>query len=242
MKCKRFKNEDLRNEEWFQFNTEVKTLVEQYAPQTLEIEALFASFLSLYANADEALEIIRKSATTEQIAETDAARDTVFRGFADAVKSANNHFDTIKRAAAKRLQIVFDGYGNLARKSYDEETASIYNFLQEMNGKYANDIMTLGLNDWVMQLEADNQAFETLTKTRDNETSTKTALRMKNVRTETDRCYRDILDRLDALMLINGTLPYEAFVRNLNVRVERYSNTVAQRKGRNAAKKKKTAE
>ena len=242
MKCKRFKNEDLRNEEWFQFNTEVKSLVEQYTPQTLEIENLFATFLSLYANADEALEIIRKSATTEQITEADAARDTVFRGFADAVKSANKHFDAVKRAAAKRLQIVFDTYGNLARKSYDEETALIYNFLQEMKGKYSNDIATLGLNDWVVQLETDNQTFETLMKTRDNETSTKTALRMKNVRTEADRCYRDILDRLDALMLVKGLLPYEPFVRDLNVRVERYSNTVAQRKGRNAAKRKKTAE
>ena len=242
MKCNRFKNEDLRNEEWFQLNTEFKTLVEQYNPATLGIEVLFNKFLPLYANADEALEVIRKSATTEQIAEADNVRDVVFRGFADSVKSAQNHFDSAKRDAAKRIKIVLDKYGNIARKSYDEETASIYNLLQEMNGTYANDIATLGLGDWVSQLEADNKAFDALMQTRYGETSSRTELRMVNVRTETDRCYRDTLDRLDALMLINGDEQYAPFVKDLNTRIDRFSNIIAQRKGRSAAKKEKAAE
>ena len=237
MKCKRFRNEDLRNEEWFQFYTEFKTLVEQYNPETLDIDTLFTQFLSLYNDADEALEVIRKSADTKQIADADTTRDNVFRGFADAVKSAQNHFDSAKREAANRLQIVFDHYGNIARKSYDEETASIYNFIQDMKGSSAAEITTLGLGDWVTQLDSDNQAFEALMVDRYDETSSKTSLRMAEVRKETDRCYRDILDRLDALILINGNNDYTPFVKDLDTRVDRYSNIIAQRKGRSAAKK-----
>ena len=233
MKCKRFRIENLRNEEWFQFYTEFKTIVEQYTPQALDIEQLFTQFVALYDNVDEALEVIRKSASTEQLADADAGRDSVFRGFADAVKSAGNHFDSDKRDAAKRLQIIFDQFGNLARKPYDEETASIYNFLQEINAK-ATDVNLLGLADWSNRLDADNKAFDALLKDRYDESTSKTTLRMKEVRIETDRCYRDILDRIDALIIVKGESAYTSFVKDMSVRVERFENVLAQRKGRAA--------
>lgn len=239
MKCNRFKIELLRNQEWFQFYTDFKTAVSQFDSAILGIDALFANFLVLYNSADEVLEMIRKSATTEQIADADTNRDGTFRGLIDAIKSALNHFDPAKREAAKRLQIVVNTYGNLARKSYDEETASIYNFLQELNGDYAANITLLALNDWVVQLEADNKTFDTLMQNRYTEGSGKTNLRMQTIRLDTDRCYRDMLDRLDALMLINGDEVYAPFVNELNARSLRYENILAQRKGRAAAKKNK---
>ncbi len=217
--------------------------MEQYTPTALNIEELFTSFLSLYANADEALEIIRKSATTSQIAEADRVWDSIFRGFSDAVKSAQNHFDPAKREAAQRLLVIFNHYGNIARKPCDEETASIYNFLQDINsGTLAADVFLLRLDDWITQLDADNQIFEALMKNRYDENSAKTDLKIKSVRTETDRTYRDILDRLDILILINGDALYTPFVKDLNVHSEQFNNLIAQRKGRNAAKGKEDNE
>jgi hypothetical protein len=241
MKCNRFGVEKLRNEEWFQFYTEFKTLVEQYRPSSLNISPLFSVFVTLYADADEALEIIRKSATTEQLADSDAARDGTLRGFNNAVKSALDHFNAPKREAAKRVQIVIDTYGNIARMYYDEETASIYNFLQEMKGKYADDITLLELTGWVEQLDTDNKAFDVLMKSRYSEEAQKTSLRLLPIRTEIDRNYRDTLDRIDALVLINGSVPpYSAFVKDLNARTLRFENILAQRQGRAAAKKSKS--
>ncbi|MDR2652936.1 MAG: DUF6261 family protein [Prevotellaceae bacterium] len=237
MKIKRFRNENLRNEEWFQFYTEFKTLVEQYTPAALNIDTLFATFLTLYDNADNTLEVIRKSAITEQLAEADNARDIVFRGFVEAVKSGLHHFDANRREAAKRLQIALNHYGNIARKSYDEETASIYNFLQEMNGAYAADVATLNLTDWITQLDADNRAFDALQQARYTEGEAKTDIRVVEVRKELDRNYRDILDRIDASILLNGETQYAPFVKALNIRVEHYSDIIAQRKGRAAKKK-----
>jgi hypothetical protein len=237
MKIKRFRNEILRNEEWFQFYTEFKALVEYYTPAVLNIDALFPAFLTLYGSADEAMEVIRKSATTEQIAEADNARDTVFRGLAEAVKSSLYHFDIGKREAAKRLQTVLSHYGNIARKSYDEETASIYNFLQELNGAYAADVTALNLTDWLTQLDADNHAFDALLQARYAEGEAKPDIRTLEVRRELDRNYRDMLDRIDASILLNGETQYAPFVKALNIRVEHYSNIIALRKGRAAKKK-----
>jgi hypothetical protein len=240
MKCKRFNLANLRNEEWFQFFTEFKALVEQYYPGMLNIEELFAVFIMLYVDVDQALEVIRKSATTEQLVEADNDRDIDFRGFVDAVKSALSHFDPAKSEAARRLQIVLDQYGNVARKSYDAETASIYNLVQEMNGAHAADIALLGLGDWITRLDADNKAFEVLKNTRYSEEEGKPAFRVRELRKKIDSNYRDMLDRIDASILLNGETQYAAFVNAHNIRVDHYNNIIAQRKGRNAKKKDET--
>ena len=55
---------------------------------------------------------------------------------------------------------------------------------------------------------------------------------MKAVRLSLDNTYRDIIKRINALMLINGTANHEAFARELNVRIEKMNNSLAMRKGR----------
>lgn len=224
----------LRNEEHFQFQTEFKASVAKYSAQALSIEALYATWEPLYAQELEALQVIRKSATTEQLAIADTERDEIFRGFADAVKSLLNHFSADKRMAASRVNVVLDQYGNVARKSYDEETAAITKLVQEANGALRADIATLGLADWIAELDTRNKAFDALMKSRYSEAAAKTELRMKQVRAEIDLVYRAIADRLDALMLLNGPAAYEPFVRELNTRVDRYNDIIAMRKGRNA--------
>lgn len=230
MKCKRLRTEELRNEGWFIFFESLKELIEQYGADTLDIEALFSVLISFYEDADEALELIRKNVTTEQLAESDSQRDSIFRGMADTVKAASNHFDEGNRQAAKRLQVIFDHYGNLTRKQYDEETGAIHNLLQELYA-YPEDIDLLGLRTWMVQLEIKNNEFKALMKLRNSTESAKTNLRMKNIRVEADRCFRDILDRLDALMLLNGEEKYAPFVNELNTMIDRQSDVVAKRKG-----------
>jgi len=241
MKTTKINLSHLQNEEHYQFHAEFNASVSQYGAQTLNIEVDFASYASIYHQEELALQVIRKSATTEQLANADAERDDIFRGFVDAVKSALNHFNVDKRTAAARITVMLDQYGNVARKSYDQETAAISKMVQEFKGAYAADITTLQLNDWITELESKNTAFEALMKTRYSEEASKTELRMKEVRIEIDTVYRTIADRLDALMLINGASSYEAFVRELNARVDRYNDIIAQRKGRNAKDKTDTA-
>ncbi len=234
MKTNRIDLSRLRNEEHFQFQTEFKASVDKYGAQALNIEGAFVNHESLYEQELEALQVIRKSATTEQLAIADAERDDIFRGLSDAIKSNLNHFNADKRSAATRIKIAFDQYGNIARKPYDEETAALTKLISEAKGSLSNDFATLGLTDWVTELNSKNNAFDLLMKSRYSEESTKTELRMKSVRLEIDAVYRMISDRLDALMLINGTASYEPFVRELNTRVDRYNEIIAQRKGRNA--------
>lgn len=225
----------LRNEEHLQFQTEFKKLVETSNPATLNIVEAFNAYLLVYSDESTALDIIIKSAISDDIVDADGVRDYTFRGFSDAILSASRHFNAGVKQAALHLLVVIEHYGNIARKPYDEETAAITSLVIDLTTTYAADVTAInGLTEWVTELKAKNDAFESLKKSRYTEESAKTMLRMKEVRVRADAAYHTITDRLEALMLINGEAGYTGFVNELNARIASYSNLLAQRKGRNA--------
>lgn len=230
----------LRNEQHYQFQTEFKELVAHHNPQALKIEKEFALYLPLYQKEDDTLKVIRKSAVTEKLAEADTQRDFTYSGLVDAVKAALKHFSPAVQEAAKRAKIVFDTYGNVTRKPYDEESAAITNILQELNGKYAPDIALLNLQEWVAKLEADNTQFLTLIKDRYADLNLEAIANMPQVRSQIDEVYRTIVERINALVIVEGSEAYIAFVNSLNQRIAHYRNVLKQRQG--TKKEKKTAQ
>lgn len=240
LKTKRIDLIPMRNEEHYQFHAEVKALIVAAGPQKLNIADDFTDYSQLCNDELDALQLIRKSALSDQLEDADTKRDAVFRGLVDAVKSAKNHFVEAKKEAAARLSIVLDQYGNVARKPYNEESAAITKLLKELAEKHAPDAELLGLNDWVAELAARNNAFDTLMKSRFTEDAERTTLRMRQVRSTIDLQFRAILTRIDALVIVNGPAEYTAFVRELNARIDKYDNLVAVRQGKAAAVKDKT--
>jgi len=221
------------NEEHFQFQSDFKALVEQYTPETLNIDAAWAIYQPAYDKEEGTLDTIRKSTFTGDIAGADRNRDSLNSGFENTIKGALNHFDPAKKEAAEHIQVALDHYGNINRKSYDEETAAIYSLVDDLNGKYADDVATLGLQEWVTALKAANDEFVALMQERYSEEAGKPQYNMKTARTEVDAAYRSITERIDALIIVNGEEAYAGFVNDLNERIERYNNAVARREGRN---------
>lgn len=221
----------LHNEEHFQFQTGFKELVDQYTPSALGVETLYPNYLRVFGNEEEALNVIRKSEVTKELELSDALRDFTFRGLSDTVIGSLNHFNPEVRRVAERVQIVFDHYGNLTIKPYDEETAAINSLLSDLYGT-PEDIATLNISAWVGELHNNNTAFDGLTKTRYTKEAVKTLLRMKQVRTEMDAAYRGLVKRINALIEVQGQEAFTEFVNELNKRIEKNENNLAIRKGR----------
>ena len=78
------------------------------------------------------------------------------------------------------------------------------------------------------------RTFVALMQERYSEEAGKPQYNMKTARQETDKAYRTITERIDALMIVNGEEAYAGFVNELNQRVEKYNKLLAQREGRNA--------
>lgn len=224
----------LRNGEHFQFHTDVKNLVEKFDANKLSIKDPFEKYLLLYDHEDEVLEKIRKSATTEQIAEADTTRDITLKGLTEAVSTAQKHFKPEVREAARKVQILLNTYGKIADLPYNEETAKIYNLIEEMKKDYATDIATMKLEDWVQELENNNKQFDTLMNQRYDEQLSKTTTNPREIRSQIDTLYKSMMDIINAYAVISTEAVYNQFIQELNLRIDYYNNTLALRRGRNS--------
>ena len=229
MKIKKVSLHNLRNDEHFQLHTEAKDAVGKFGAAALKVQAQFAAYLAAYSDEDEALKKVVKSALTADIQDADKRRDLLFRGMTDANKAALNHFNPSVQKAASRLKILLDTYGNLAQKPLNEETSAVYNLLQDLNGKYAADAALTGIAAWAAELGAANEAFSRLVQDRYEETATKTDLVLKQCRAKVDEAYRATIERIDALVVVEGETAYSGFIRQLNAVVDKYKTALTRR-------------
>ncbi len=224
MKIQSLSTHNMRNDAHFQFHTEFRDLVVQHNPLTLKVKPQFDGYLPLYNREDEALKKIVKSEFTAKIHEADKARDEIYLGMAETVTATLRHFNPNVRQAAERLKILFDTYGNVANKPLNEETSAIYNILQELKGKYTADVASVGLTQWVAELETRNQTFEGLVKERFDETAARTTdIVMKQARAQLDEVYKTIVERVNALAIVEGVAAYEAFIKTMNAVIAKYA-------------------
>jgi len=225
-----------RNAAHYQFQTDFNQAVIRFTPQALCIVEAFEAFQLLYQDEGVALVSISKSAATDQLGNADHYRDGTFRGMSDTVSSKLNHFSAAIRDAAKRVMVILDGYGNLAPKPNDEESGLISGLIADLRTKLPADVTLLGIEDWIAELERQNNVFVALQASRNSEEASRTELRMKQVRIEVDAAYRKIVERINALIVVNGEAPYTEFVKEINVRIARANDAIAQSKGRSASK------
>ncbi|MDP4271695.1 MAG: DUF6261 family protein [Bacteroidota bacterium] len=234
---KDFSLHSLQNEEHYKFQCDFDGLVQLYTPATLRIEAAYNLYKPVFEGEGEALNLVRKSSYTQSLSDADGVRDTTVDGLEDAIKSGLKHFNPAVREAANRLKILLDSHGDIVRKSYDKETADITKLISELRGNYAADVATLGITDWVNELERNNNNFVEVQNSRYDEQGNKTRLRMKSVRKEVDAAYNTIIKRINSMILLKDDLgidfDFGPFVSKLNQRIDNYVNNMARRSGRN---------
>jgi hypothetical protein len=229
----KFEYSRLRNEAHVEFNATFITLINKYGASQLNIQMLFDSYQTLFADEVSVLDLVRRSVLTREIWEQDARRNDIFRGFADAAKSSLHHFDHEKRTAARKLDIVFENYGNISIKTLDQKSAAIDDLLREVQTEqYTNIMLLLGLEEWANELRLTNERFTELMMERYRETASRPTIQMRATRLKVDKAFRAIINQVEALVLVSGISVYAPFIKDINVVMEHYRNILAQEKGR----------
>ena len=232
MNIERIKFGELWNEEAFQFVSEVIFLIGQHTSVKTKIDADFQNLVNLKNQMDELLEVIKKSYITQEIVDADTQRDNTYNSFKAIVKAYSTHFDENRKKAACKLKIVFDHYGELAKEGYNQETASLYNIIQELNNNFANELNLLRLQEWVSKLDTDNKAFETLLRTRDKETSLLPKSSMVELRSQIYEAYKKMINLINALFLVTNEDDFIPLINEFNACISRYNNVVNKRKSK----------
>ena len=226
----------MRNNEHFQFMTDVKNAMETATPVSLNMEAVFPEFTSACDDLNSALLVDQGSIKTEQIAALDELRDRTWSALGERIRATLICPVEAEAESAKSLKRVFDLYGNIRKMSYNEETAALTNLIEDMekpeNAEHCN---TMGMMHWVDALKQQNTGFQSLLDARNAEEANKESGDVKAARDGIDPVYEKIVDRANALVELEMASPeLQAFIRELNQRIKYYKETLAVRSGRRA--------
>ena len=232
---KKIDTRQFRNKTHFEFMSEMNGL---FASSPIGVEKIAVKtdrFAALLADEDVAVITVRKYENTDAIAQMDADRDNVFRGIRNLLQAALRDFEPQMKEAAGRLKIIFDTYGNVPRLNYDEETAAIDNLMQELDARRP-DVEATAIGRWTEELRRLNGELHTLITARYSEEAKRSQLQMRKVRTEIDAVYSEILYLLEAAAALGDSNAYKELFNEINARVTRYANIIAQEKGRRGKK------
>ena len=237
----RFGGQPLRNEEYFRHKTEIMEAISKSGINIVPFLTILNTFSNSLHDVDIALEIIRKSAYTEEVNEADRERDITTSGFINIVTGLTKHFNPEKRKQANELKIIFDHYKGINKQSIASQTASTVNMLQSLRDKH--DLITeLNLNEWLDQLDAINQRVAELTMNRFDESASKPEQRMKEVRPLCDEQLNKLYNAIETFAQITPDEPYDNCISLINAINKKYIDTIAQRRGIAEAKKKEEEE
>lgn len=246
MKIIRIEFRSLRNEEHFQFMTDMNKLFNPVltieGEQYVTIRNLYFEFGELYHKEDAAIERIRRNILTDPIADADMLRDNLYRGLMLFIDAFTYHSDPAKIEAARKLKIIVDNYGDFRRKSYNEETATIYNFVQDVKERCTDDLRLIGGDEWLSKLDKANGAFETLMSERYGNNVENEAIDLRQTRLAIDEAFMKIRNAIEATNLLSGGTTYAELIQQMNERIAYYKNTIATRKGVAKAKKEREEE
>ena len=240
MKLKRVNLPHLHNEEHFQFISAILGVLNA-APASIKgyIAPMLATLTDVCAREQAALEKIRKSLLTATIDEADKQRDEVFHGITLIAEGFALSNVAVEAEASREVRLVTDHYGNVAKKSYNEETALIRNLISDLRARCTDALARLRLTRWVNDLETLNTAFDNLMNSRFDETANVQNMEnVREIRRLVDPAYLHIVAAIETGSLLNPSAEYLSLISELNSRIDYYRNTLATRKGKKSKDKK----
>jgi hypothetical protein len=167
---------------------------------------------------------------TEQITEANHKLDHAFSEITARVKGLVRFGDTLAiTEAAKRVQAMLKHYGKVIGKLYDDETGTVDIVLENLNGPFAADVITLGIGglkdalqaayDKLLALLREREAAEgTRPKDPLNENDTFTKLKK-----ETVGLFREIEEIINSGAALELSQEFGQFIDLLNPEIEHFN-------------------
>ena len=225
---------NMNNAAHFMFVSNMAGRAEQGAAVAEKCAAQVQALRTAVAAEDENLQISAKSLTTDKIAEADRLRDQLYAGYKKAVAGYAGFPVANMAEAAKVLQQHVKDYKIDPKAQLDKETGLLVNFVQDLEGKFAEQVKALSLGAFVEKLKAANEEVRSLTGQRTDERSARTAGALKAARAASDEAYRMLVLHVNAHALLEGEEAYAAFIGYANTEIEHFRQEVlggAKKKG-----------
>ena len=231
----------LRTEEDFGFQNRVVTLMQG----TLALEsdkAMVDTYAALVVAFDEALKAAAKNTNTATLTAADEEADQLWSYSRQYVRAMTGYPDAAVAAIAEEASDCYDKYGNINTLGYDEEYGRYHNLLQDLNALGEEKLATLGLGAWLTAMTAAKNAVLAAREAKVAEEAGRQTGIVKENRTAADEGYKAMVQRVNALVIVNGETAYADFIDRLNVMIAEAQAELKARKTRAEKEKGENAE
>ena len=216
----------MNNAAHFMFVSNMAERAEKDSAVSEKCKAQVAALRSAVTAEDENLKISAKSLVTDKIVAADRLRDQLYAGYKKAVAGYVNFPVESLADAAKVLNQHIKDYKIDVQAQLDKETGLLVNFIQDLEGKFAEQIKSLSLTAFVEKLKAANEEVRSLTGQRTDERSAKTAGALKAARAVSDESDKMLVLHVNAHALLEGEEAYAAFIDYANTEIEHFRKEV----------------
>jgi hypothetical protein len=229
-----------RNNEHFQFMTDVDELVTTHKASALGIDVLYVDFRKVFMAEDTAIRIELGSAKSKTIEQLNKLRGNTWKAIALKVKATLLCPIASEVKSAEVIQRVIDKYGDVRVLTYVEETASITNLTNDLLlSENTEHLKKIGILIWVTELKSENEQFSTVFNERNSELAVRESGDVRAVRNLIDPLYDQLVETINSSIVMKMAQPAAfIFVNELNEKIKYYTTIIASRKGRSKAEEK----
>ena len=201
--------------------------LDKYEPVKAKAQTEYSNLSAALETENQYFNVPKKSENTAEIVESDRLRDAHLMGYENALDYAISSLtDATKLQYAKRLKQHLKEANIDKRAQRDKQTGRMTNFIEDLETKYATEVAALELEVYVAGMKAANEAVKAHSEDRAEEYSTRVKGALKKARAETDDAYRALVEKIHALIVIEGDTDYQDFVKLLNTEIDRYKREV----------------
>lgn len=240
---------NLRTEEDFGFQQQVKVLADEKLPTTgslaaegLPEESVVILTASVKEHGDAVAEMddaLKDSVSVPSMAaavEAEQGRDAAWRGLNNYVKAMTAYPDEAIAASAVMAKALIDKFGDPTDKPQTEESGILHNLIQEFEARMSTDFADLSVAVWVTNLKNKEQSFLTNMQLRTEEEATRQVGIVKEKKLLLDTAYRNLVEKVNAMVLFHGEAKFASFIDQMNILIDR-QKTVLKARATNSAKK-----
>jgi len=213
-----------RNNEHFQYLTEVDRLVNANQVSALNLDSIYPEFKNLLNKEDNAMRTELGSIRSKTIEKFDALRDNSWKAIYLRVKANELSPIAAEVESAQIIKRAFDLYGDVRSLSYNEESAAINNLTNDLMQQPRWDHVTrLGLQQWVAELRSANDQFQSNFNLRSTEFSGRESGNVRAIRLQIDPIYSRMVNRINASIELNiASYQVDNFTKELNEKIRYY--------------------
>ena len=200
-----------------------------------KVEAAYTPFVDSVSQMDSTYKLSRTSEYTQQIADEDTRRDSLYLALKNQVQMFMRFtFDAEKQEAATYLWNIMKKYNVDVDENYYEESGKLQQMLQELEADNVagQHITTLGLTSFVTQLKTANEAVRTMLSQRNDERMLQEKAALAKARKEVVQAYRELVLMINATAAIgNDPHLFDEVISQVNELINYYRHHVVQNKG-----------